>query len=278
MTVFEKLKLQEAYQKVLNESWGDIINAGLRTMANGSPMVIAPFKNGTNELRPADEIRQEQKNNVIAGAAGLAAGAAVVNPAAAATVGKYALQGLNAYSNYELLNDLSNDLPTATTAAGAMAILKPQKAANIAQKVLNSRWGWIPGVAYPVTRAFVDGYYNGDDSQPLSPSVVQQPQPSADQPMSSNANQQQTPNQQSSATDDYEATLAKYDSMVRKADAQGFPISAGGTNNLVRLTGASHKSPDGLRYRNYKDKFPHIHGVLDGQITRDMEKDSNSGK
>jgi hypothetical protein len=95
MTVFEKLKLQEAYQKVLNESWGDIINAGLRTMANGSPVVTVPYRPGTNELKSAKELHQEQKNSVIGTAAGLAAGAAAVNPAAAATVAKGALRGAN---------------------------------------------------------------------------------------------------------------------------------------------------------------------------------------
>jgi hypothetical protein len=260
MTVFEKLKLQEAYQKVLNESWGDIINAGLRTMANGSPMVIAPFENGTNKIKSAEELQREQKNNVIAGAAGLAAGAAAVNPAAAATVGKYALQGLNAYSNYELLKDLSNDLPTATTAAGAMAILKPQKAANIAQKVLNSRWGWIPGVAYPVTRAFVDGYYNGDDSQP-------------------NANQQPTSktNQQPAATDEYEKRLAELDNTVQRADALRYPISQGGTNNLVQATGASYKNKDGLRYRKYGNKYPSIVNLVNKQLERDMKSAYDNG-
>lgn len=96
MTVFEKLKLQEAYQKVLNESWGDIINAGYSSMAMGSPFAPRPYKPGTNELKSAKELQQEQKNTAIAGAAGLAAGAAAVNPAAAATVGKGALRAANA--------------------------------------------------------------------------------------------------------------------------------------------------------------------------------------
>lgn len=92
MTVFEKIKLQEAYQKVLNESWGDIINAGYSSMAMGSPFAPRPYKPGTNELKSSKELQQEQKNNVIAGAAGLAA----VNPAATATVVKGALRGANA--------------------------------------------------------------------------------------------------------------------------------------------------------------------------------------
>lgn len=96
MTVLEKIKLQEAYQKVLNESWGDIVNAGYSSMAMGSPFAQRPYKPGTNELKSSEELQREQKNSAIAGAAGLAAGAAAVNPVAAGMVGKATLQGVKA--------------------------------------------------------------------------------------------------------------------------------------------------------------------------------------
>jgi hypothetical protein len=157
MTVIEKIKLQEAYQKVLHESMGDIVNAGLRTMANGSPMVIAPFKNGTDKIKSSDELQREQKNNAIAGAVGLAAGAAVVNPAATAMVGKAALRGLNAYSNYELIKDLYNDAPYATTAAGVAALTKPKAAYKIGNKILNGKYGWAVPAVYYLGKGFKEG-------------------------------------------------------------------------------------------------------------------------
>ena len=56
---------------------GDIVNAGLRTMANGSSLVTVPYKPGTNELKSSEELQREQKNSAIAGAgaAGVVAGA-----------------------------------------------------------------------------------------------------------------------------------------------------------------------------------------------------------
>lgn len=253
MTVFEKLKLQEAYQKVLNESWGDIINAGYSSMAMGSPFAPRPYRPGTSELKSAKELQQEQKNTAIAGAAGLAAGAAVLNPAAAATAGKYAL---NAWSGYDLMQDICNNHPDAANLTVALAASNPKMAANIGKRFLNSRLGWVPGVIYPVVNGVVHGYYDGVNSQ----SSDNQSPPKVDQPPPSD-------NQQQTTIDADEANLAKWNEVIWNADRTGFPISNDGTNNVVDKVGVNW-----VKNKDYVKRFPDLYNVVNGKITRDMKK------
>ena len=105
-TTQPKPSFWERLKNAKGGTMGDIVNAGYGSMAMGSPFVIRPYKPGTNELKSSEELQREQKNNVIAGAVGLAAGTAVVNPVAAAKLGSYALNG---YGIYELGKSLSGD-------------------------------------------------------------------------------------------------------------------------------------------------------------------------
>jgi hypothetical protein len=279
MTVFEKIKLQEAYQKVLNESWGDIINAGYSSMAMGSPFAPRPYKPGTNELKSSEELQREQENSAIAGAVGLGAAAAVANPAAAATAGKYAMNAFNAYSAYELGKEFSDNSPDAANLAVGLAVSNPKKAIDVGTKLLKSRWGWVPGVAYPVINGFVDGFRSGVDSQPSAdqpPLSDNQTPPSANQRRTINANQNSQPkvDKKQTTTDDNEAANLDYwNGVVQRANRTGWPISNDGTNNVVDKVGVKW-----VKNQDYKERFTDLWNVVNGKITRDTEKESNSGK
>ena len=101
----------ERFKNAKGGTMGDIVNAGYSSMVMGSPFATRPYKPGTNELKSSEELQREQKNSVIAGAIG----AAVLNPAVAAKLGSYALNG---YGIYELGKSLFGDTASGDTASG----------------------------------------------------------------------------------------------------------------------------------------------------------------
>ena len=65
--------VQEINILVKQAALGDIVNAGVSTMAMGSPFAPKMFTPGTNTVKPTAQIQQENKNSAIGGIAGLLA-------------------------------------------------------------------------------------------------------------------------------------------------------------------------------------------------------------
>jgi hypothetical protein len=192
----------------------------------------------------------------------------------------YLINGANIYGNWEFFKDIYNEHPYVPLTAGAIALINPRQSYKYMKKVVNSPWGTAVPVGYYVGKGFYDGYNDAKNSQqPPSdnqppPSANQPPSPSDNQQTTANVNQQQTTDQQSTTTDDFEAAnLAYWNDVVRTANRTGWPISNDGTNNVADKVGVKW-----LKSQDYKERFTDLWNVVNGKNTRDMEKESNSGK
>ena len=121
MLSLELLRIQEAYKKQLSEGWlQNVTNAGLSTMANGSPFVVKPYDATTGKLKDADTLKKEQLGNVAAGAGAAAMALPAVAPAATMAVGL----GTTTASAYDAYNRLKlHAHPDPNTLEGQMTML-----------------------------------------------------------------------------------------------------------------------------------------------------------